>query len=253
MVPTAVFAVPSYSYLWQSHNHEVIRIQHHNLIQESPAFSETWCNPSSMVQWRVNKNGGLYPHGTAYDLHQAHNVVDKWLESSIHDMHAVQPEKLMSHEDISKHFNCSPGYVGKMIRRFLDTGFLGPYHQGGNPGRTKLGWEHSVYLNLLSGAYPDLYLHECQHHLHMDTGLEVDESTICRTLKWLGLTRKKKQVSAIEKHTPENLAYYTDYVNWMKGLNEEEVHRVVHLDETGARKNSAMRRYMRDVMGRDGP
>ena len=66
---------------------------------------------------------------------------------------------------------------------------------GGSAARRKLGTQrsHERVVRRLIAARSDLYLSELAAALEAECGVSVSESTLCRYLRKLGLTRKRKQ------------------------------------------------------------
>ena len=78
--------------------------------------------------------------------------------------------------------------------------------------------------------------------LQHDLGITVSESTVCRTLRHLRLTRKKLTRIVINKMNPANMARYTVFENAQLAMNIDSI---VWLDETGLNDLDACRTHGR--------
>jgi transposase len=93
--------------------------------------------------------------------------------------------------DAVETFHVSPSFVQWLLRRRDATGqFAAKPHGGGNPG--SFSPENLACLARLSAEHPDAYLAELADLLHAAGGPRVHPSTVCKRLKALGITRKKK-------------------------------------------------------------
>ena len=93
-------------------------------------------------------------------------------------------------EDIQELLYVSTRSVRRFIALFDESDDVGPAIQQHSPCRTFHAFEEiSLIQSLLSK--PDMYLEELRQELIQIAGTDVSLSTICRTLKWLGFSRKK--------------------------------------------------------------
>ena len=79
--------------------------------------------------------------------------------------------------------------VERLGKLFLTTGNVSPFarvHRGG-PGKKMTDFEQLTIVNLVL-CHPGIFLYELQHKIFTLTGTRIHCSTICRTLKQLGLT-----------------------------------------------------------------
>lgn len=74
----------------------------------------------------------------------------------------------------------------------------------------------------------------------------VSESTVCRALKYLRLTRKRKTKAAYRKYAPANLQRISDFEAWQ---TERDARRIVFVDEMGIRAADAETNYARSQAG----
>lgn len=94
-------------------------------------------------------------------------------------------------KDAAETFDVSPSCVRGLLRRRDETGQIeAKPHGGGNPG--KFGPDDLALLKRLCEEHPDAYLSELADMLAKAGGPQVQVPTICKRLKALGLTRKKK-------------------------------------------------------------
>jgi hypothetical protein len=80
----------------------------------------------------------------------------------------------------------------------------------------------------------------------IDLGIQVSESTVCRSLKYIRQTWKKKTRSAYRKHTNANLQRTADFLVWQ---GERDGSKIIYADEMGVRAENAERRFARSTAG----
>ena len=83
---------------------------------------------------------------------------------------------------------------------------------------------------------PTMYLEELQSELHECTGTWVHVSTICCTVHYLGLTRKKVQRVALQ--CSEELQ-----VQFMAKISMFNLEMIIWVDETGSARRNSVRSY----------
>lgn len=94
-------------------------------------------------------------------------------------------------KDAVETFKVSPSFVQCLLRRRDETGEISAKpHGGGNPGSFRP--EDLATLRRLSEEHPDAYLKELADMLEAAGGPRVQLPAICKRLKALGITRKKK-------------------------------------------------------------
>ena len=92
---------------------------------------------------------------------------------------------------VTELFGVSTAFVNKMLRLHRAGEDLAPRPHGG--GHTpRLGARHHKLLRAAIAANNDATLGELREHLAAKSRIEVSASTVSRTLKALGLPRKKK-------------------------------------------------------------
>ena len=87
---------------------------------------------------------------------------------------------------------------------------------------------------------------EYVQRLSQDMEVNVSESTVCRALKFLRLTRKRKTRAAYRKYTRANLQRIKDFEAWQAVRNGK---RIVFVDEMGNRAADAETNYARSQAG----
>ena len=85
-------------------------------------------------------------------------------------------------------------------------------------------------------SHPGMYLSEMQKVLLKNTGISVSLTTICRTLKRLGFTRKRLRYIAMQ----QNEFKRQEFIDEMEYL---DANMIVWLDETGSDRRNAHRRF----------
>ena len=88
--------------------------------------------------------------------------------------------------------------VHRYVARFLNAGDAIPQDHRNGPARLLTDFDEPTLVNLVL-TNPGIYLHELKHKLTMTTGTEVDCSTICPTLKRLGITHQKIRHVAMQR------------------------------------------------------
>ena len=99
----------------------------------------------------------------------------------------------------------------RSIRRYLDlfveTGDVAPAEQQHGPPRLLDTFEEMTLIHSLLNK-PDMYLAELRLEVIEATGTEVSLSTICRTLKRLGFSRKKLGYVAIQTCEEKRMEFW---------------------------------------------
>jgi transposase len=92
---------------------------------------------------------------------------------------------------LAQRFAVSPDFVRLLLKRERETGTVAPttYTRGPKP---QLNQTHYLVLEGLLEADNDATLPQLATRLQSQTGIEVSPSTVSRTLKKMGISRKKK-------------------------------------------------------------
>ena len=89
-------------------------------------------------------------------------------------------------------------------------------------------------------------LAEYRVRLQLDLEIDASEPSICRALKFLRLTRKRKSRAALRKFTPQNMQRIADFRQWQL---ERDAGSIIFVDEMGVRVADAQRIYARSKSG----
>jgi transposase len=138
---------------------------------------------------------------------------------------------------VAERFGVSGSWVRKLRLRVKKGVSLEPEHGGGR--ERLMSAKHEEAVRQIRGEKPDVTLNEMRRQLKKHTGLSVSEPTMSRTMRRLGLTRKRKSVEASERGRPDVQEKRSKFrlraAVW-------DPRRLVFIDETGV--NLAMtRRY----------
>src|SRR5947209_4154475 len=140
----------------------------------------------------------------------------------------------LSIRQIARVFSVSLSFIVRLLQRQRRTGSVQPMPHGGVPAR-KLDAAAEERLRQLVHDQPDATLAELRDRLGMDCSL----ATICRVLKRLRLTRKKKTLHADEQNSPRVQAQRQAFQQRLAAVDPDHL---VVVDESGA--NTGMtRRY----------
>jgi transposase len=136
-----------------------------------------------------------------------------------------------STSEVAESFGVSPAFVRRLKQRYRETGSLAPRPGGQGPTPKLEGRE--AQLRQAVAEYPDATPAEHQGRLR----LPASRVTVWRTLRRLGLTRKKKSLRAAEQDRPDVAQARQRWPRELAGVGPDDL---VFLDETGA--NTAMQR-----------
>jgi transposase len=129
-------------------------------------------------------------------------------------------------------FQVSTSFIVRLLRRRRETGAIEPKpHGGGQP--PALDTNQLELLRELVRQQPDATLAELRQRLGVDCSL----AAICRALKKLGITRKKKTLHAQQRDTPEVQKKRRAFRREVAKLDPKHL---VFVDESGV--NTAMTR-----------
>jgi len=97
-----------------------------------------------------------------------------------------------SYAEIGNLLYMSVKSVQRYIGLFSTTGTVAPTAYKHGPDQVLSEFEQWILIQSIIHT-PTIFLHEMQHKLYTTTGKNVHVSTICRTLKHLGITRQKSK------------------------------------------------------------
>ena len=148
------------------------------------------------------------------------------------------------YEALGQRFRVAPSAIHRWVRQSRREGHCHPkvYRHG---FRSVLDEEDGAVLRRLVEDQNDATLAEYAERFHARTGCAVSPSGVCRALQRLGLTRKKKTVSASEQRRPDVAAKRGAFQEKVSALDPR---RLVFLDETGI-VTTLTRRYARAPHG----
>jgi transposase len=93
--------------------------------------------------------------------------------------------------ELAKRFEVGKSFVNKLIQRYKETGsFLAKPYGGGE--KPQIGAEELAWLKAKVVEKNDSTLEELCTELEQSKRLKVSQSTMCRALQKIGMTRKKK-------------------------------------------------------------
>ena len=143
-------------------------------------------------------------------------------------------------KDISQNLHISRSTVMRILDRFERTGCVSP--NKATPRAHSLH-EHDEFLLIqLVSENPSTYLRELKHMLFENTGVNASESTICRTLKKFGFSRKRIQHVALQR-SDVLIGEYQAEVSMYDSSS------FIFVDETGCDRRDAIRRYGYSMRG----
>lgn len=111
---------------------------------------------------------------------------------------AVYQEGKSTMEEVAKRFAVSRSWVNNLVQRQKQTGSVAAKPHGGG-AVAKVNATHYPILEEIIDGQNDLTLLEIKQRLAEKTGILVSQSTICRALQEIELTRKKKLFMPINK------------------------------------------------------
>ena len=148
----------------------------------------------------------------------------------------------MGRAEICNQIKISLSSISRIVSDFTLTGAIdnGVYKHCGAPVILDNG---SVeYILELIAANSQLYLHELQHCLHEDFGVEVSLSCLHRNLERMNITDKVITKQAVEQDEIMRELY-------MMEIMEYTIDQLVFVDETGYNRHSMKRNKGRAIKG----
>ena len=127
------------------------------------------------------------------------------------------------------------------MTKFYQTGDIQPKEHRNGPERLLGDFEQIILVQVLS-ENPSIYLYEVQEHLEGVFGVTISVSTICKTLKWMGFTRKKIHHIAIQQSELLRAEY-------MATISVYDPNMIVWIDESGCDRRNSARRYGYSLRG----
>jgi len=93
--------------------------------------------------------------------------------------------------ELAKRFEVGKSFVSRLIQQYKETGSLTAKPHGGGE-RPVIGTEDLNWLKVKVVEKNDITLEELCKELEISKGIKVSQSTMCRALQKIGMTRKKK-------------------------------------------------------------
>ena len=143
--------------------------------------------------------------------------------------------KELSCKEISDLLYIHISTVYRILDRFQENGTVAPVsHQSGPAPLLGSVEEHAITDALISR--PEMYLRELQDELFERTGTQASISTIFRTIRRLGFSRKKLRQVVLRRNDSLRAEF-------MEEMNYLTADMIVWLDETGSDRRSENRKF----------
>lgn len=152
----------------------------------------------------------------AYSLDLRQKIIETYENESI------------SQRKLAKRFRVAPSFVTRLLKQYRQTGELSPKPRPGRP--RKLSLEQIELIQSLVEAQPDITLGELCEALKAQVGVRVSTPTMCRVMKHLNLTRKKKSLHPSAKGSERVQALRRDYWEQLRDVRVEDL---LFIDESG--------------------
>ena len=149
--------------------------------------------------------------------------------------------KEKSIEEIQDLLYVSSRSVRQYLTLFEETGDVSPAIYQHGPSRALDSFEKMSLIQSLLNK-PDMYLEELRQELIQIFGTDVSLSTICRTLKRLGFSRKKLRQIALQRSEEQRLKFKEE----ISYLNADML---VWIDECGSNRRNEIRKYGYSLRG----
>ena len=134
----------------------------------------------------------------------------------------------ISQRQLAKRFRVALSWITRLLKQYRETGQLDPKPRPGRPKTLKS--EHVELVQALVKEQPDITLAELCQTLNDQVQLKVSQATMCRVMKTLGLTRKKKSLYPSQKETDRVQNLRREY--WDK-VRDVPVENLIFIDESG--------------------
>ena len=129
--------------------------------------------------------------GNAYSLDLRERVV-----------RAYQFTKGATYLSVGERFEVSSRTVSRWVKLYRDTGSLEPLPDSGGTSTRKIFEEHERAIRQWYQDQPDLTQQELADRLLEVYDIQIGQPSICKLLKRMGLTRKKKVSEMTEPNAP---------------------------------------------------
>ena len=150
-----------------------------------------------------------------------------------------------SYRQVALALNVDVSTVQRTLRLFAQTGCIQKRKYPPNVENTKLTEFAKVLLISLVIERPGIYLHEVKQLLLEYTGIDVQESTICKVLKACGLSRQKMTLVANQRSELLRSQYILDMSIYQGYSNM-----FVFVDEMGCDRRDRYRSFAYSIKGK---
>ena len=145
-------------------------------------------------------------------------------------------------EDTANMLHMSERSVYRYVKRFNTTGRVAKEHHTNGPSHSLSEQDELFVVNLIL-TKPGIFLREIRLELLLATGHVLHESTICRSLKRLGMTRQKIQHLALQRSDAQR----ADFVANIMSAYQSSL--FLWIDETGCDRRNGLRKYGYSIRG----
>ncbi|PSN07920.1 IS630 family transposase [filamentous cyanobacterium CCT1] len=147
------------------------------------------------------------------------------LRQKIIDTYENEP---ISQRQIAARFRVAQSVVTRLLKQYRETGELSSKPRPGRP--RSLNSDQGQVVKDLVSATPDITLGELCQVLEEQTGVSVSESTMCREMKRLNLSRQKKSLYPSDKASERVQTLRHDYWDEVRDVSVQDL---VFIDESG--------------------
>ena len=109
----------------------------------------------------------------------------------------VYENERISQRQLARRFQVAPSFIVKLLKQYRETGELAPKTSPGRP--RELDEAQMQTVQTLVEANPDLTLDELRAKVALHCGVTVSRPTMCRVMKRLQFTRKKKLFTPVTR------------------------------------------------------
>ena len=144
-------------------------------------------------------------------------------------------------DEVARMLFVSDRTVHRYAERFLVTGHVHPFERR-NGCYCKLSDDDQLLVLELISCHPGIYLRELQAELQRVRGIVVDVSTICCTIRKLGLSRQRITHIALQQSEVKRVEYVAE-------MSAFDPSTIVWIDETGCDRRSTLRYFGYGIRG----
>ncbi|WP_027268942.1 IS630 family transposase [Leptolyngbya sp. PCC 6406] len=134
----------------------------------------------------------------------------------------------ISQRQLAQRFRVTLSFIVKLLKQYRETGELAPKTSPGRP--RELDEAQMQRVQAFVEANPDLTLDELRAEVAQQYGVTVSRSTMCRVMKRLQFTRKKKALHPSDKVSDRVQRLRGEYWDEIRDIRVEDL---VFIDESG--------------------